>query len=140
MKRIPMALAALMCAAVIAATAQSPVVKPVPARPITSTSGQDLFREYCAVCHGVDAKGGGPAAVALKQKPTDLTQIARKNHGKFDEIAVERVIKGDDAVAAHGTRDMPTWGVVFKSISTDEASAKLRIYNVLMYIEKIQAK
>jgi mono/diheme cytochrome c family protein len=139
-----MALGALMGAAIVAASAPSPAIKPVPARAIASTiastNGQDLNREFCAVCHGVDTKGGGPAAVALRLQPTDLTRIARKNHGRFDELAVQRVIDGTDTVAAHGTRDMPTWGAVFKSISADEGAARLRLYAILMYVEQVQAR
>ena len=29
-------------------------------------SGKTLFMEHCASCHGDDAKGAGPAALALK--------------------------------------------------------------------------
>jgi cytochrome c553 len=30
------------------------------------TSGSELFRMYCASCHGVDGRGDGPVAEALK--------------------------------------------------------------------------
>ena len=68
-----------------------PGIKRVPAHPTTALSGQELFHEYCAVCHGVDAKGGGPAAAALLVKPDDLTQIARKNGNKYPEVKVQRI-------------------------------------------------
>ena len=36
-------------------------------------SGKALFQQYCASCHGDDGKGAGPAAVAFKVQPPDLT-------------------------------------------------------------------
>ena len=84
-----------------------PKIKRVSAHATASVDGQDLFREYCAVCHGNDAKGTGPAAAALKVKPADLTLISQKNGSKFPEIRVQRVINGEDEVLAHGSHDMP---------------------------------
>ena len=37
--------------------------------------GADIFRHYCASCHGVDGRGHGPASVALKHGAPDLTRI-----------------------------------------------------------------
>src|SRR5436305_11025501 len=75
--------------ACVTATAQDKVIKDVPARMIASLEGKDLFREYCAVCHGVDAKGAGPAASALKKPVGDLTQLTVKNKGKFPALSVQ---------------------------------------------------
>ena len=35
-------------------------IKKVPVQQNTEFSGANLFRSYCAVCHGEDAKGNGP--------------------------------------------------------------------------------
>ena len=115
-------------------------VKKVNAQPTATVNGADLFKEYCAVCHGADAKGSGPAADALKQRPVDLTQLARKNNGTFPELHVMNFIKGDDVVAAHGSRDMPVWGQIFGSMSANQDLVQVRVYNLLKYIEDIQAK
>ena len=123
----------------IAADPPTKTIKRVPVTDAGSTNGQDLFAHYCAVCHGNDAKGTGPAADALKKAPADLTQIARKNNGKFPELHVQRVIKGDDTVGAHGSRDMPIWGELFKSLRSKEDS-ELRVNALMRYIEQIQAK
>jgi mono/diheme cytochrome c family protein len=120
--------------------AQNTVIKEVPVRGTHTMEGSDLYSEYCAVCHGKDGKGGGPAAVALTRRPSDLTQLARKNAGKFDALRVQLVITGSDVVAAHGSRDMPTWGTVFASMSSDDGMRKLRINALLNHIEKMQAK
>jgi copper transport protein len=41
--------------------------------PAAVTRGSALFAQNCAVCHGPDAKGDGPGAGSLKQRPADLT-------------------------------------------------------------------
>lgn len=114
-------------------------IKRVPVTDVHSIDGQVLFEHYCAVCHGKDAKGTGPAADALKKTPADLTQITRKNSGKFPEVHVMRVIKGDDTVGAHGSRDMPIWGELFTSLSSKEAT-ELRVNALMKYVASVQAK
>lgn len=143
-RRIPQTPVLLLVAVVLALPALSAdepaKIKRVPARTTASLTGQDLFREYCAVCHGNDAKGTGPAADALKKKPADLTAISRKNGGTFNEIRVQRVINGDDSVLAHGSREMPIWGQIFRHMSSNPDLGTVRVYNLVKYIEQIQAK
>lgn len=115
-------------------------VKKVNARPTATLNGVDLFKEYCAVCHGNDAKGGGPAADALKKRPADLTQLARKNGGSFPELHVMNYIKGQDFVAAHGSRDMPIWGSIFSQMSSNSDLVQVRTYALLKYIQGLQAQ
>ena len=76
--------------------------------------GRDTFLRYCASCHGPEGRGNGPLAASLTKPPADLTQLAEKNGGRFDEHAVLEVIDGRRKLAAHGTRDMPVWGAVFE--------------------------
>jgi mono/diheme cytochrome c family protein len=114
-------------------------IQQVPITASATMDGHEMFTHYCAVCHGVDAKGTGPAAEALKKTPADLTQIARKNGGKFPGVHVMRVIKGDDVVSAHGSRDMPVWGELFRSLHS-RADADLRVNALVQYVEQIQAK
>ena len=115
-------------------------VKKVPAQSTTSVDGKTLFREYCAVCHGVEGRGNGPAAEALKKKPTDLTAISMKNGGKYPEVRVERMITGADNVTAHGAGDMPVWGPIFRNMGGNPEMEKVRVFNLVKYIEQIQAK
>ena len=119
----------------------APTVKHVTAQPISSVQGKDSFESYCAVCHGKAGKGDGPAAPAMKTPVADLTMIARKNGGKFNAVAVKEMIKGADReMAAHGSKDMPIWGPVFRSFQGDPNIAELRVSNLASYIESIQAK
>ena len=100
-----------------------------------------MFNEYCAVCHGADAKGGGPAAPALNKTPADLTTLAARNKGKFPELRVFSVIQGDSETVAHGSRDMPIWGSVFQSMSRGSAGeVQMRISNLISYIKSVQTK
>ncbi len=103
-------------------------------------SGQEMFKAYCAPCHGNDAKGTGPAASALKKAPADLTLLTKKNHGKFPLLEIQAFIRGDTAPAAHGSRDMPMWGDIFRSVSQSPEVVDLRVRNLREYIEKIQEK
>jgi mono/diheme cytochrome c family protein len=141
MARKTLLLLGLLAAFVIVAVAQTPVVKKAPA-PLTSpASGKEMYVSYCASCHGVAGKGDGPAAVALKVAPTDLTTLSRRNQGKFPGAHVAQAIKGDAAMPAHGSKDMPVWGPVFSSMSKgDQALVQLRISNLTKYIEAMQAK
>jgi mono/diheme cytochrome c family protein len=112
------------------------------ARPIASIEGKDTYAEYCAVCHGRNGTGNGPAAPALKVAPTDLTRLAAMNGGKFDGLKIERLILGKDVKVppSHGAPDMPIWGTVFHAMSSDNASESLRIQNLVSYLKTIQAK
>jgi mono/diheme cytochrome c family protein len=77
-------------------------------------SGRDMYLRYCASCHGPEGRGDGPLAGSLAKPPADLTQLAKRNEGVYDERAVMATIDGRRQVAAHGTRDMPVWGAIFE--------------------------
>lgn len=127
----------------ISAAAQSsaPKVKTVPAPYTSPASGKEMYAAYCASCHGTDAKGNGPAAAAMKAQPTDLTMLSTHNHGAFPEMRVYNVIKGDPSLIAHGSKDMPVWGPVFRALGTgDESKVHMRIANLTKYIQELQAK
>ena len=82
---------------------------------IPSLAGGDLFRFYCASCHGRDGKGDGPVASALNRRPPDLTTIARRSGGRFPTNRVEGFVTGNrEPTLAHGSADMPVWGPIFK--------------------------
>jgi mono/diheme cytochrome c family protein len=117
------------------------VIKHVPIQHTSAASGEEMYVSYCASCHGKEAKGNGPAADALKVPPTDLTMLAKKNGGKYPAMKVSSVIRGEDVVAAHGSRDMPIWGKLFWTISGgSDAEVLQRVANLNHYIESVQAK
>jgi mono/diheme cytochrome c family protein len=107
-----------------------------------SPAGSALFNTYCVACHGADAKGSGPLASTLKKKPTDLTQLARKNGGVFPADMVRQVIDGRNPVKGHGGGDMPVWGeaLLRSQDGGSEAAVKDRIQSLVTYIAAVQAK
>lgn len=108
------------------------------AEPIT---GKQLYTSYCALCHGNDAKGGGPFATQLKVWPPDLTQLAKKNQGVYPAMHVREAIDGEFGRASHGNAEMPIWGPVFRSLAHGKKdSAQLRMNSLVKYLETLQEK
>jgi mono/diheme cytochrome c family protein len=110
------------------------------AKPGASTkAGAQMFRTYCASCHGVAGRGDGPMAQELRREVPDLTKYTAQNRGVFPRERLRRIIDGME-VAAHGNREMPVWGDGFRSAReglTPEA-ARARIDAVVAWLEGIQ--
>ena len=103
--------------------------------------GPSLFQAHCAVCHGKDATGGGPAAAALKKRVPDLTRISQRHKGLFPLDEVQLTISGDMVPSpAHGSREMPIWGPIFSQIEWDQDLGKIRIYNLARFLENLQKR
>ena len=109
---------------------------------ISSMYGRDLFEFYCATCHGRDGKGSGPVAATLKTRPADLTRIAARNGGKFPTEHVESLVTAAGGVltSAHGSTEMPVWGPIFQALDPRDKVTKVRISNIVEYIESMQVK
>ena len=117
-----------------------PKVKMVPLTQTSPVSGEQMFTTYCAVCHGTDGRGNGPAAAALKRQPTNLTQLAAKNNGNYPQLQVMGTLSGKDVVA-HGSQEMPIWGDLFKSLDIgNRQTVDLRLLNLTTYLQSIQEK
>jgi mono/diheme cytochrome c family protein len=116
-------------------------VKKAPIQGTSPASGEEMFRTYCAACHGKDAKGAGPATPDLKTTPPDLTTLAKRHDGKFPEDFVTNVLRNGVKAPAHGTSDMPVWGPLFAKVSgEDQSIVTMRIANLVHYLESVQAK
>jgi Cytochrome c len=108
---------------------------------VGSVVARDLFGFYGATCHGWDGRGHGPAAIALRVPPPDLTTIARRHNGTFPKASIELIITGaDDAPPSHGSRDMPIWGPIFRGLDPHDRLNRVRIDNIVEYLASIQAK
>ncbi len=101
--------------------------------------GRDLYMSYCVSCHGWTGKGDGPAGLALKSPPADLTQLSARNGGEFPATQVKKYIKGESQVLAHGSRKMPVWGKVFRRESTG-SEARMQYFALAKFLESIQVK
>ncbi len=70
--------------------------------------GASLYAARCAVCHGVDARGGGGASVpGLSKTPADLSVLARQNGGVFPTAQVLTTLAGYREGTQAGRRMAP---------------------------------
>jgi mono/diheme cytochrome c family protein len=104
-------------------------------------SGKEMFKQYCAACHGLNAKGHGPARAALKVPAADLTTLTKRHGGEFPYDLVTNVLRFGPGVAAHGSSDMPTWGGIFQYMDNyNQAAVQKRIKNLCDYLVSLQEK
>ena len=107
--------------------------------------GKDLYMKHCATCHGPSGTGqDGVASRLFTKPPTNLTTLAKENGGKFPMMEVINVVKGDQPIAAHGTREMPVWGQILGRPLEEgmygQDSADAQLLNIGKYLESIQVK
>jgi len=117
-------------------------IKEVPMQQTSPASGKQMYSTYCAVCHGVDGRGNGPAASALKVPPTDLTVLSKSNGGKFPGVHIATVLQFGMETPAHGSKSMPVWGPALRSLDrgmpSPEMDEHLRIANLTDYLKSLQ--
>jgi cytochrome c1 len=106
------------------------------AQDLSDYSGAQLYQRYCAACHGLQGLGDGPVSSDIRVMVPDLTRIAKRHGGVFPEDDVRRIIDGRDVHMAHGTREMPVWGVGLGA--ADARGTPLG--RLVEYLRSIQAK
>ena len=110
--------------------------------PVLAEIGAPIFTRYCASCHGMDGRGNGPTAAALRARPADLTGIARRRNGAFPTAEIAKFIDGRFEFPAHGSREMPVWGERFGSDVPDaevgESIARGNVASLVEYLKSIQ--
>jgi mono/diheme cytochrome c family protein len=117
---------------------------PAQAQETEVVAGGELeYQNHCAICHGVNGKGHGIMAKFLSISPSDLTQLAKKNGGRFPFWQVYRVIDGREEIRGHGTREMPIWGARFQAEAKgsdpgSRSQAAGRILSLVFYLQHIQ--
>jgi mono/diheme cytochrome c family protein len=144
----PLVFGAVLVSLLTIAGAQENQIKKTQVKPASPVSGAQMFKEYCAVCHGPGGKGDGPVATALKVPPPDLTTLAQRHDGKFPDDYVSNVLKNGVQNPAHGSGEMPVWGPIFDTMNRwkalcpgmDETPVTLRITNLTNYLKSIQKK
>ncbi len=108
--------------------------------------GKREFETRCASCHGLTGQGNGTITDLLRKSPPDLTQLARRNGGILPVDRLYQSITGD-AVLAHGSRDMPIWGMVYRTDAAShyvdvpydaEGYVRSRVLVLLDYIARLQ--
>jgi len=134
---------AIAAAMVLAAILLSPAAASAQDEPMKqTTTGGAVFSTYCVSCHGPSARGDGPLAAAMKRKPANLTEIAKRNGGEFPSDLVFRTIDGRQRVRGHGGPDMPEWGEAFarSSEAGDAERVKRVIQSLVDYLESVQVR
>ncbi|MGE3885453.1 MAG: c-type cytochrome [Vicinamibacterales bacterium] len=109
---------------------------------ISSMAGADLYQAYCASCHGRGGKGDGPTGPALKSMLPDLTTLGRRNGGVFPgERIAALVAHGEELPSpAHGSREMPVWGPLFRALDPSDTRANVRIASIVEFIRSMQVR
>jgi mono/diheme cytochrome c family protein len=108
---------------------------------LPSMSGRDIYGYFCASCHGSSGRGDGPVASQLKTRPANLTALTTSNNGQFPIERVRAfVTHGRSDAPAHGSPDMPVWGPIFQVLDPSDEVARMRIENVVAYLQSIQSK
>lgn len=132
--------AVAMLAAIAASGAAPPREPPLKTagRDSRAMSGRELYVAYCASCHGLEGRGDGPAAEAMRMRPADLTALAEKHGGQFPAVRVQRLLGGIEGLPAHGGKRMPVWGPVFLPLSPAEGQAAVLIDRLVQYLQSIQ--
>jgi mono/diheme cytochrome c family protein len=121
------------------AALQESTTDQAPLRPTPAGAGSEMYVNYCAPCHGRDGRGSGPVSPAFKHRATDLTLLAKRNDGRFPDERVKATIRGDLLVSAHGSKDMPVWGPLFRYLGGgSRAEVNVRIDHLTSYIESLQ--
>jgi hypothetical protein len=70
----------------------------------------------------------------------NLRQLAQRNGGEFPAEAVAAYIDGRETPAAHGDRQMPVWGEVFRGPEqgTAQRTVRRRIAALVEYLRTLQ--
>lgn len=111
-----------------------------PAHAADDDLGARLYFNHCAACHGENGEGGGPVAATINLAMPNLRSLAQRNGGAFPTAAVTAYIDGRSMPAAHGERQMPIWGDVFRGAEqgTSERTTRRRIAALVDLIASMQ--
>lgn len=111
-----------------------------------------LFRSACAPCHGQLGAGDGPVASSIKGGVPRLDDLTKRYSEEFPADYVRQTIDGRLNVAAHGTPDMPVWGLRFslnhdaggmtgkQADASGEAAADMLIESLVNFVASLQAR
>jgi len=102
--------------------------------------GARLYFNHCAACHGDNGEGTGPVAASMRVTVPNLRTLAARNGGMFPADAVRAYVDGRNIPAAHGDRQMPIWGDVFRGVDqdADDRTVRRRIAAIVDFISLLQ--
>lgn len=79
----------------------------LPAQAGEPRAGEHLYEHYCASCHGVNGRGNGPAAAALRPPPADMSDPAWQE--AVSDAYLRDIIR-DGGTGVGRSPQMPPWG------------------------------
>jgi len=88
-----------------------------------AAKGGEVYKTYCATCHGDTGKGDGIAAAALDPKPRDLSN-AEYVSGLTDAHIKKVVTEGGGSVGMSAA--MPAWGGIIPEADINNIIAYVR--------------
>ena len=107
-------------------------------------SGEALYMNACAVCHGTTAAGDGPMAEFMNVPVPNLRQLSQRNDGIYPMLEVIQTIDGRSGIRAHGS-EMPFWGTLFKADAVADAGVygsevivRGQMLSLALYLEELQ--
>jgi hypothetical protein len=107
-------------------------------------SGEALYMNACAVCHGTTAAGDGSLAEFMNVPVPNLRQLSQRNDGIYPMLEVIQTIDGRSGIRAHGS-EMPFWGNLFKADAVDdggmygsEVIVRGQMLSLALYLEELQ--
>ncbi|HEY1484081.1 MAG TPA: cytochrome c [Candidatus Acidoferrum sp.] len=105
------------------------------------TAGEEMFAAYCVGCHGADGLGYGRYSGDCTVPPSDLTQLARKNHGIYPAEKVRQILREGTGQAPAGRGYMPIWEPLLKVLNGDAPGVtEVRIRSLVEYVRTLQDK
>ena len=88
-----------------------------------AAAGQEIYTQYCALCHGPQGKGDGSLSANLDPKPRNHTDGAYMN--ALSDAHLLKVVGGGGA-AAGLSPIMPAWGAILSAQQIQDVVAFVR--------------
>jgi mono/diheme cytochrome c family protein len=108
---------------------------------ISSTSGSEMYKVYCAGCHGKDGRAKTRSARFCVVPPSDLTLLALRNRGVYPALRISRVLHEGTGKRVRGQGYMPVWEPLLTSMNAESPEVtELRIHNLTHFVKTLQAK
>jgi hypothetical protein len=104
--------------------------------------GKTEYIIHCQACHGDAGVGDGGMAKILVKQPTDLTQLAKRDNGRFPFWRTFNIIAGDVSVSGHEPFQMPQFWQRFQrqEVLPGYPPAHFRVLALTHYIESLQSQ
>ncbi|HEX9872606.1 MAG TPA: c-type cytochrome [Candidatus Tectomicrobia bacterium] len=99
------------------------VQEPLLVQPGNVESGQRVYADYCAVCHGKEGQGDGPIVAMFGPKPFAFTDKAGMA-ARRDQDLYFAIFNGGEAIGQSAF--MPAWGGLLKASDISDVIAYIR--------------